>query len=91
MDTIKIYKSTLVYWLVLAALVEWLVLRTMTRAAIHVPKSPPVITLYGIINYLGLLAATFVALLGLLLLLWLAWQSWQTRGTRLLSLLLAGR
>jgi hypothetical protein len=91
MNGIKIHKSALVYWLVLAALAEWLVLRTVTRAAIHVPKSPPVITLYGIMNYLGLLAATFVALLGLLLLLWLAWQSWQTKGTMLLSLLLAGR
>jgi hypothetical protein len=91
MDTIKTHKDLLLYWLVLAALAEWLVLRTLTRAAIHVPKSPPVITLYGIMNYLGLLAATFVALLGLLLLLWLVWQSWQTRGTMLLSLLLAGR
>jgi hypothetical protein len=91
MNGIKIHNSALVYWLVLAALAEWLVLRTVTRAAIHVPKSPPVITLYGIMNYLGLLAATFVALLGLLLLLWLAWQSWQTKGTMLLSLLLVGR
>jgi hypothetical protein len=93
MDALKTHKDSLLYWLVLAALVEWLILRTVTRAAIHVPKSPPVITLYGMMNYLGLLAATFVALLGLLLLFWLVWQSWQAGGVilRLLSLLLAGR
>jgi hypothetical protein len=93
MNGIKIHKSALVYWLVLAALAEWLVLRTVTRAAIHVPKSPPVITLYEVMNYLGLLAATFVSLLGLLLLLWLVWHSWQAGGVtlRLLSLLLVGR
>jgi hypothetical protein len=93
MGILKNQKHLLLYWLVLAALAEWLILRTVTRAAIHVPKSPPVITLYQLFNYVGLLAATFVALLGLLLLLWLAWYAWQSGGLiwRLLSLLLLGR
>jgi len=61
-------------WLAVAAVVEWLLLRTITRAAIHVPKSPLVISVYTAVNQIGQVAAAFVALLALVLLLWIAWQ-----------------
>lgn len=60
-------------WLAVAALVEWLLVRTLTRAAIHVPKSPLVIAVYTAVNRIGLVSAAFVALLAVVLLLWLAW------------------
>ncbi|MCA9900946.1 MAG: hypothetical protein H6654_08200 [Ardenticatenaceae bacterium] len=62
-------------WLALAAVVEWLLVRTLTRAAIHVPKSPGMIAGYTAVNQIGLVSATFVGLLALLLLLWIAWQN----------------
>ena len=64
----KFYK-----WLALAALVEWLLVRTLTRAAIHVPKSPEVIAVYTAVNQIGLVSGVFVALLAIVLLLCLAW------------------
>ncbi len=64
----------MVRWLVLAALGEWLLLRTITRAAIHVPKSPLIITLYGVVNQVGQFTAVLAALLALVLLLWIAWE-----------------
>jgi hypothetical protein len=47
----------------------------ITRTAIHLPKSPAVITVYQIINQISLFAATLVALLAILLLGWLAWTN----------------
>lgn len=64
-------------WLALTAVAEWLIMRTATRAAIHMPKSPAFITVYQGLNTLGQVAATFVALLALGLLLAIAWHSRQ--------------
>jgi hypothetical protein len=77
-------------WLAVAALVEWLLVRTITRAAIHIPKSAVVIKGYTAVNQIGLVAAAFVALLSMGLLLWIAWQMWQTGQTRLLPLVFGG-
>lgn len=74
-------------WLAAAAVVEWLLVRTMTRAAIHVPKSPLVIWVYTAVNQIGLISAAFVALLAFVLLLWLVWE---TRQTIMLPLALVG-
>lgn len=65
-------------WLAVAAVVEWLLVRTVTRAAIHVPKPPMVIAVYTAVNQIGLVSAAFMALLAFALLLWLAWQMRQT-------------
>jgi hypothetical protein len=64
-------------WLALAAVAEWLIMRTATRAAIHMPKSPAFITVYQGLNTLGQVVATFVALLALGLLLAIAWHGRQ--------------
>lgn len=74
-------------WLAVAALVEWLLVRTLTRAAIHVPKSPLVIAVYTAVNRIGLVSAAFVALLAVVLLLWLAWR---TRQAIILPIALVG-
>lgn len=74
-------------WLALTAVAEWLILRTATRAAIHVPKSPAFITVYQGLNSLGQVAATFVGLLALVLLLGIAWHG---RRQVWLSLALSG-
>lgn len=81
-------QHSLFQWLALAALAEWLLLRTMTRAAIHVPKSPAMVAAYTAVNQIGLAAATFASLLALLLLLYVAWQAWRTAQARLLAPLL---
>lgn len=61
-------------WLALTAVAEWLIMRTATRAAIHMPKSPAFITVYQGLNTVGQVAATFTALLALGLLLAIAWH-----------------
>lgn len=61
-------------WLMLAALADWLIGRTLTRATIHMPKTPFLITLYEGFNLIGQFAATLAALLALAGLLWIAWQ-----------------
>ncbi len=66
-------------WLALAALAEWLIVRTISRAAIHLPKSPAMIEVYGLVNRGGQLATTFVTLLSLVLLSWIAAWEWRRR------------
>lgn len=60
-------------WLVWAVLVDWLAGRTLTRSAIFMPKSPPVILVYQGLGTIGQLAATASGLLVLVSLIWLAW------------------
>lgn len=74
-------------WLALAALVEWLLVRTFTRAAIHVPKSWWLIWIYTAVNQLGQVVTALVGLLAMGLLLWLAWH---TRHQIWLPLVLTG-
>jgi hypothetical protein len=78
-------------WLMVGALTEWLISRTLTRAAIHIPKTPTLITGYQLLNTVGQVAAAFVALLAVFILVWLAWYEWQHKGERLRPLLLIGR
>jgi hypothetical protein len=61
-------------WLIVAALVDWLVTRTLARSAIFMPKSPPVILVYQGLGLLGQLAATVTGLLVLGFLGWIAWR-----------------
>ncbi len=65
--------------LVIAAVFDWLVTRTFTRAAIFMPKPPLVILLYQILNVLGQFAFTLVGFVALLMLTWIAWTHLRTR------------
>ncbi len=74
-------------WLAAAAVVDWLLGRTLTRTAIFMPKAPPVLLAYQGMNALAQLALTASALLAHLGLLWLIWWLYQ-RSHRLLPTLL---
>ncbi|MFN3742873.1 MAG: hypothetical protein ACK4VW_09430 [Anaerolineales bacterium] len=63
----------LVRWLVLAALADWLITRSLARLAIFMPKSPLVLSLYQGLTWLGQVASTLAALLTLSGVVWLAW------------------
>jgi hypothetical protein len=66
-----------VRWLVLAALADWLIARTLTRLAIFMPKSPAVLLVYQALGVAGQLATTLTALLGLGAVGWIAWREWR--------------
>ena len=72
----------LIRWLVVAALVDWLVTRTLTRSAVFMPKTPLVILVYQSFGLFGQFAATLASLLALVCLAWLAWQGLQTGSKR---------
>lgn len=79
----------LFHWLTLAALADWLIGRTFTRAAIHMPKSPFMISLYEVFTAIGQFAATLAALLALAGLLWIAWREFEARRVGLPLLLVS--
>ena len=70
-------------WLTLAALVDWLLGRTLTRLAIFMPKAPPVLLAYQGMNVLAQLALTASALLAHAGVLWLSWWLYQRSHRRL--------
>jgi len=63
-------------WLTLAALADWLITRTLTRSAIFMPKSPPVIAVYQALTVIGQLAFTLTALVALIVIGWIAFHEW---------------
>lgn len=65
----------LVRWLAVAGTIEWFLGRTLIRAAIHIPKSDLLISLYTLINQLSQWAAVFVALLAVGVLGWMGWRA----------------
>jgi hypothetical protein len=67
----------LIQWLALAALADWLIVRTLTRLAIFMPKSPAVVVVYQAFGLAGQLATTLAGLLGLAVLGWIAWREWR--------------
>jgi hypothetical protein len=67
-----------IYWLTFAALADWLIMRTVTRSAIFMPKTPAMITIYEVLNVIGQFAGTLSSLLVLGALGWIAWRSVQT-------------
>ena len=60
--------------LTLTALIEWLIGRTITRAAIFMPKPPIVVAIYQALGWLGQFALTLTGLLALATLAWFAWE-----------------
>jgi hypothetical protein len=91
MAVVMTTQQTIFRWLAAAALVEWFVLRTVTRAAIHAPTSPTAAAFFQGLNTVGLVAASFVALLALIALGWIGWREWRGGGAVLLPLLLVAR
>ncbi|MCB9135871.1 MAG: hypothetical protein H6636_10630 [Anaerolineales bacterium] len=80
----------LLRWLTFAALLDWLITRTLTRAGVFIPKSPAWITAYQGVAVFGQGASTLAGLLALAALGWVAWQEWQTRRNRVFPLTLGG-
>ncbi len=79
-------------YLALAAVADWLITRTLTRAGVFVPKSPALVSAYQGVTSAGQFASTLAGVLALTMMAWLAWVEWQRRGV-VLSLtyaLLAG-
>ncbi|MFN8454038.1 MAG: hypothetical protein U0401_05075 [Anaerolineae bacterium] len=85
------YPLRLLPWLSLAAVADWLLSRTFTRAAIFMPKPPVVIVIYQALNLAGQVVATLVGLLCLAMLTWIAWREWRLRRTAWLPLVLLGQ
>lgn len=77
-------------WLILAALVDWLVGRTLTRLAIFMPKSPAMIAVYQTLGLAGQVAATLAGLLALAALIWIARHEQRTRSSSILPAALIG-
>jgi hypothetical protein len=73
-------------WLTLAVLADWLIGRTISRSAIHIPKSPLIANVFEAVNLIGQVAATFGGLLALWAGGWIAWRCWQRNRARLFSL-----
>ena len=78
----------LLRWLAWAALLDWLVTRSLTRAAIFMPKSPAVIMAYQGISFIGQLASTLTVLLVMAALGWMAWQEVRRREARMVGVAL---
>lgn len=83
---------TAMRWLALAAFGEWLITRTLTRAAIFMPKPAALIGVYQAVSTLGIMAGTFASLLAIGVLGWLAWRAWKraSHGIALLTFILLG-
>ncbi|HSD84239.1 MAG TPA: hypothetical protein VLG46_10285 [Anaerolineae bacterium] len=61
-------------WLTAAALLDWLIGRTVTRSAIFMPKTPFMISAYQVLGTLGQVTLTLTSLLALISIIWIAWQ-----------------
>ncbi|MCS6844449.1 MAG: hypothetical protein NZ528_09055 [Caldilineales bacterium] len=81
---------TLLALLVAAALVDWLVTRTLTRLAIFVPKTPPMITAYQGLNWLGLAGSTLAGLAALAVVVLIAVREGRSRQGLWLAVALTG-
>ncbi|MCS7038640.1 MAG: hypothetical protein NZP34_03460, partial [Caldilineales bacterium] len=75
--------------LVLAAVGDWLITRTLTRAFIFMPKPDGLLAVYHALNRLGRALTTLTAWLAWLALLWLVFVLWQRR-ERITAVLLGG-
>ncbi len=61
-------------WLTVAALLDWLIGRTITRSAIFMPKTPFMISAYQALGTIGQVVFTLTSLLALISIVWIAWQ-----------------
>jgi hypothetical protein len=77
-------------WLAIAAVVEWLLGRTLARAAIFMPKTAVMVAGYQGLGVIGQVAVSLASLLALAGLGWMAWEGWKMRGGLALALVCAG-
>lgn len=80
----------LFHWLAAAALVEWFLLRTVTRVAVHIPRSAEMTVVYQGISLIGQVAGSLAMLLAFAALGWIAWHEWRVCRTVWLPLALGG-
>lgn len=73
-----------------AALADWLITRTLTRSAIFMPKSPPIIAVYQSLTLVGQAAFTLASLLALVVVGWIMLQHLRLRREFGLPLVLLG-
>lgn len=78
----------MIRWLTFAALVDWLITRTLTRLGIFIPKTPAVITLYQGTSQVGQIASSFAGLLAIGTVLAIAWNEIQIQRRTWLPLVL---
>ena len=81
---------TLLRGLTWAALIDWLVGRTLLRSAVYMPKSPALIVVFQMLSTVAQFAATLTSLLALVVLLWIAREEWHQRRKIILPLALIG-
>ena len=62
-------------WLMIAALIDWLIGRTFTRSAMFMPKSPVMVLIYQTLGSIGQVAFTLTGLLALMAIAWIAWRA----------------
>jgi hypothetical protein len=77
-------------WLAVAAAVEWLLARTLARAAIFMPKTPVMIAGYQVLGIVGQVASSLTSLLALAALAWMAWESVHREKNAALAVICAG-
>jgi len=77
-------------WLVVASLGDWLIMRTLARAAIFMPKPSIVLQIYQAINLSGLVASNLTSLLAFLVVGWIAWRQLQSRRSIPLTVIFIG-
>jgi hypothetical protein len=80
--------SPLIRWLVWAALLEWLLARTLTRLGIFMPKSPAIISGYQLLTQVGQGAAAFAGVLVVAVLLGWAVRAWMDGNERPVAFIL---
>jgi hypothetical protein len=80
--------SPLIRWLVWAALLEWLLARTLTRLGIFMPKSPALISAYRLLTQAGQGAAAFAGVLVVTVLLVWAIRAWMVGNERPVAFIL---
>lgn len=61
-------------WLTFAAVIDWLIGRTVTRSAMFMPKSPLMIAVYQALGAIGQVALTLTSLLAIIAVIWIAWR-----------------
>jgi hypothetical protein len=80
--------SPLIRWLVWAALLDWLLARTLSRLVIFMPKSPALITVYRLLTQVSQAAAALAGVLVVAVLLVWAVRAWRVGDERPASFLL---
>lgn len=78
--------QTIFTWLTIAALADWLITRTLARAAIFMPKSPIMLQIYSALGNAGQLMTSLTSLLCLVALGWIAWYHIRRQRRLIISL-----